>query len=256
MSHTYAPKLVVLAAVLAIVGACEEEDEIVPLPQASTSHPAPWDPDTAYESGLDVASLSPDVTNTLFPAPVGAQWVYEGHTEDGMERTEISVLEETKDVFGTTARVVRDTVYLEGELIEDTWDWYAQDADGNVWYLGEETYEYENGEKKCDCGSWESGVDGAQPGIVMLAAPKVGDAYRQEYYVNEAEDLAEIVELGVSITVAAGSFSDCIKTRDLSAIERDVEEFKTYCPGVGVVFEEAPADDETTELVEYTPPPG
>ena len=236
-------------AVGAITG-CAEEDEIVPLPAASTDHAAPWDPDTPYDPGLDVATLSPDITNPLFPAPVGAKWVFEGQTEDGMEHVEIEVLAETKEVYGTTARVVRDTVYLEGELLEDTWDWYAQDPEGNVWYLGEETYEYENGEVLCDCGAWEGGVDGALPGIAMLGSPKVGDAYREEFYAGEAEDIGEVVEVGISVTVAAGSFDGCIKTRELSAVERDVEEFKTWCPGVGVVLEETPADDERGELIE------
>ena len=107
-------------------------------------------------------------------------------------------------IEGITATVVRDTVYVDGELAEDTYDWYAQDKDGNVWYLGEDTHEYEDGEAVNAKGAWEYGKDGALPGIVMLADPEVGDAYRQEYYEGEAEDMGEVLEVGVTTEIALG----------------------------------------------------
>lgn len=239
-----------------VLGACSSGGEPVPFPAASYETPAPWDPDggDTYAPGVTPDRLQTTITNPFFPAVPGARWVYEGLSDEGLERIEITIDEETRDVWGVAATVQRDTVYVEGELVEDTWDWFAEDDAGNVWYLGEETYEYEHGEVVCDCGAWEAGVDSAMPGIQMLAEPRVGLVYRQEYLAGEAEDLAEIVALDVTVTVAAGTFTGCVRTRDLSALERDVEEFKTHCPGVGTVLEEKPADGERVELIEYSVP--
>jgi len=237
-----------LAAWLVLLASCGQ-NEAVPLPSPSDEGPAPWNPGTDYDPEVRPQDLSTRLDNPLFPGEVGTRWIYEGKTDKGTEHIEVEVLEETRMVWGVAATVIRDTVHLDGALIEDTWDWYAQDDAGNVWYLGEETHEYAHGKEVCACGSWESGVDGALPGIVMLAAPKLGRAYRQEYYAHQAEDLAELVALGIDVTVPAGTYHDCVKTRDLSAVERDVEEFKYACPGVGVVLEEE--GDERVELVEF-----
>jgi hypothetical protein len=217
--------------------------------------PANFDPDAPYTVSITGADLSPNVDNRFFPAPLGATWVYQAQTEEGTERTDVAVLSPmdangTKVVMGANARVIHDSVRLNGELIEDTWDWYGQDAAGNVWYIGEDTSEFDSGVLLCHCGAWEWGVNGALPGYVMLASPMVGDAYRQEYLVGEAEDVAEIVALNVPVTVAAGSFTGCLKTREVSVIDRSYEEFKFYCPGIGLVLEQA--DDERVELVAYS----
>ena len=128
-------------------------------------------------------------------------------------------------------------MFEDGELIEDTLDWYAQDVAGNVWYLGEDTAEYENGVIVSTAGSWEAGVDGAQPGIIMLADPQVGDVYRQEFYAGEAEDLAEITALTGSVSVEGGSWSgdEVLVTEEWTPLEPEVRERKTYALGVGVV---------------------
>ena len=212
--------------------------------------PAPFDPDREYEPDVDAADLSPEISNPLLPFPVGATWSYQAETDEGLEVIEIVVEVDTFAVWGADARVVRDTVFVADEMVEDTWDWYAQDARGHVWYLGEETYEYENGEVVCECGAWEAGVDGALPGIVMLADPQPGDTYRQEFYEGEAEDYAEIVELDVTVTVPAGTFDGCITTRDLSAIDPGLDEYKYYCPGVGNVLVEE--GDVRVELIAYS----
>jgi hypothetical protein len=102
----------------------------------------------------------------------------------------------------------------------------------------------------CDCGAWESGVDGALPGVIMLATPKVGDVYRQEYLVGEAEDIAEIVSLNETVTVPAGTFEGCLKTKDSSALDPSVFAYKYYCPGIGIALEEE--GDERVELIEYS----
>jgi hypothetical protein len=184
------------------------------------------------------------VDNPWFPLPAGAKWTYHADTPDGFEVNTVEVLEETRDVNGVTATVVYDLVYLGDELIEETWDWYAQDSDGNVWYLGEDTCEYEGGECVSTEGAWEWGVDGALPGVVMWADPVVdGQPYFQEFYEGEAEDVGEVLGVGESVEVPAGSFTDCVRTADTNRLEPDVVEQKLFCAGIGnVLVEEEDAD--------------
>jgi hypothetical protein len=128
---------------------------------------------------------------------------------------------------------VRDRVWLDGELIEDTDDWYAQDKDGNVWYFGEDVKNYENGVLVDRSGSWEAGVDGAKAGVVMWAQPEVGSIYYQEYYQGQAEDIGEVVSDNETVDVPYGTMSGCLQTEDTTPLEPDVLEYKYYCPGVG-----------------------
>jgi hypothetical protein len=190
------------------------------------------------------------------PLTPGSTWVYESIGAEEVERIEVVVLQETRDVMGVVSTVVRDTVTVEGELVEDTYDWYAQDAEGNVWYMGEETAEYENGEVISTAGAWEAGVDGALPGIVMQAEPEVGDAYRQEFYPGEAEDMAEVVRVGVAEELAEESFEDLVVIEEWTPLEPDVIEAKSYAAGVGVVLEEViEGGSGRIELVSFTPGP-
>lgn len=199
------------------------------------------------------------VTNQYFPLTPGTTWAYEGETDEGTETIVVEVLDETRVVNGVEATVVRDRVYLDGELIEDTYDWYAQDAAGNVWYLGEDSKEVENGEVVDTEGSWEWGVDGALPGIIMWADPAahVGEEYRQEYYEEEAEDWGKVVAIAQTVEVPFGTFTGCIKTEDWNALEGRAEslEYKYYCPDLGVTLE-APADapEEKVVLMDRTTP--
>jgi hypothetical protein len=128
-------------------------------------------------------------------------------------------------------------VSVAGELQELTFDWYTQDVDGNVWYFGEDSKEYANGVVTSTGGSWEAGVNGALPGIIMLADPRVGTAYRQEYYRGEAEDMGKVVALGEHVSVPAGSFDDVVVTQDFTPLEPSILERKYYAPGIGVVLE-------------------
>ena len=182
----------------------------------------------------------------------GTKYLYESKTNVGTERIEVEVTNERKQVLGIPVTVVRDRVYLDEVLLEDTRDWYAQDTSENVWYFGEEVSNYENGQFKDNAGAWEAGVDGAKPGIVMPADPKVGDSYRQEYYRGKAEDMGDIVALGKSVTVPYGTFNDCLQTRDWSRIEKTLNEFKYYCPSVGFLVKEENVSDasEKSELVD------
>jgi hypothetical protein len=137
---------------------------------------------------------------------------------------------------GITARVVRDTVSTDGEVVEDTFDWYAQDTDGNIWYLGEDTAEFENGKVDTREGSWEAGVDGAQPGVIMPATPEQGMSYRQEYYQGKAEDNGEVLALGRSASVPAGDYDGLLQTADTTPLEPDVLEHKYYARDLGLVL--------------------
>jgi hypothetical protein len=207
-----------------------------------------------YAPELDPADFVDGVDNAYLPFAPGMKWVYEGEEDGETERVEVEVLDETREIEGITATVVRDTVYVDGEIAEDTYDWYAQDKDGNVWYLGEDSHEYEDGKAVSASGSWEYGKDGALPGIVMLAHPEVGDAYRQEYYVGEAEDMGEVLEVGATKAVALGSYDDVLVTEDWNPLEPDVIEQKSYAPGVGLIFEaKVEGGEGESELTEFTP---
>ena len=198
-----------------------------------------------YAPELDPADFVAVVDNPYLPFLPGSRWTYEETNGDGeTEDIEIVVQDETREIAGITATVVRDTVTLGGVLVEDTHDWYAQDTEGNVWYLGEDVDNYDDqGELVDHEGSFEHGVDGAIGGIVMLADPEVGDAYRQEYFPGEAEDLGEVVRTGETVSVPFGDFEDVLVTRDWNPLEPEVIEEKWYAPGVGLVREVKVAGD-------------
>ena len=205
--------------------------------------------DETYQPVIDPASFVAVVDNSHFPLTPGTKWVY----QNGDERIEVTVTSDSKSVLGVPCVVVHDTVAIGGNVLEDTYDWYAQDVDGTVWYFGEDSTEYEDGEASTE-GSWEAGVDGAQPGIIMHAAPQVGSVYRQEYFACEAEDMGEVLSLNEAVTVPYGSFTDCVKTRDYTPLEPDVNEEKYYCPGVGLTLEVDLTTGERTELIELVQP--
>jgi hypothetical protein len=177
--------------------------------------------------------------------------VYEAQTAEGLERIEIAITGETKMVMGIETLVYHDREWLNDELVEDTMDWLAQDKDGNVWYFGEAVNNYENGVLTDHEGSWEAGVDGAKPGIWITGNPQIGDTYRQEYYVGEAEDIVEVVDVNVSVTTRMGTFNNCIKTFDFTPLDSQSKEHKYYCPELGsLVLIEHLVDGDRVELVE------
>jgi hypothetical protein len=187
---------------------------------------------------LDPADFTTAIDNPYWPMSPGSRWTYRETDEDGnVVEVVVTVSSETKVVAnGVTALIVRDTVTQDGDLIEDTFDWYAQDGDGNVWYLGEDTAEFENGEVTTTAGSFEAGVDGALPGIIIPADPEDGMRYRQEYYAGEAEDNGEILSTVEQVDVPLGHFTDVLLTKDTITIQPDVLEYKLYAPGVGPVL--------------------
>jgi len=206
-----------------------------------------------YDPDFDPADFVVGVDNPFLPLVPGTTWTYEGETEDGTETIVVEVLADTRTVAGIVAVVVRDRAFIDDELAEDTFDWFAQDRDGNVWYLGEDSKEIEDGEVVSTEGSWEAGVDGALPGIVMWADPAahVGEEYRQEYYEGEAEDWGKVVALGQDVAVAFGAFAGCVRIEEWNDLEPGELENKFYCAGIGLVLETK--EEERVELVEMTP---
>lgn len=185
------------------------------------------------------AEFTTEIDNPYWPMQPGSRWVYrETDTKGTVQRVVVTVTDRTKRIAnGVEARVVRDVVTEGGEAVEITDDWYAQDADGNVWYLGERTAEYEGGKVVTRAGSFEAGVDGAQPGIIMPADPQPGLEYRQEHYAGQAEDEAAIVTVGEEqVQVPAGRYTGVVMTRDTNPLEPKVQELKFYARDVGPVM--------------------
>jgi hypothetical protein len=187
---------------------------------------------------LDPASFSTRIDNPYFPLEPRTRFTYREVNESG-NTVEVVVIVTTatkRIANGVTARVVRDTVRRDGQLIEDTFDWYAQDRDGNVWYLGEDTVEFADGSVASRAGSWEAGVDGALPGIIMPAHPRPGMHYRQEYYAGEAEDNGAVLSTDERAEVPYGEFTDVLLTKDTTSLHPNVLEYKLYAKGVGPVL--------------------
>ena len=203
---------------------------------------------------LDPADFTTRIDNPYWPMAPGTRWIYRETAPDGTrQRVVVTVTRTTKLIAnGVTARVVQDVVTENSKPVEVTDDWYAQDRAGNVWYLGEDTAEYENGVVVSREGSFEAGVDGAQAGVIMPAKPRPGLRYRQEYYAGKAEDRAEVVSLHEQAEVPHGHFGRVLMTRDLNPLHPRILEFKFYARGVGPVLAigvSGGADRE--ELVSY-----
>ena len=192
--------------------------------------------DPKYHPVINPAKFTASVTNLYFPLKAGTTTILEGTRDGQPQHTEMVVTTETKTIMGVACTVIRDTVTSNGALVEKTTDWYAQAADGDVWYFGETTAEYANGQVSSTKGSWEAGVDGALPGIIMKAAPGVGDSYRQEYRPGEAEDMARVVRLDPARTVAGNLYKNIVVTEDRNPLEPDKVDQKDFAPGVGLVY--------------------
>jgi hypothetical protein len=179
------------------------------------------------------ADFSTRIDNRYWPMAPGTRWIY----REGDQRVAVTVTNQTKRIAtGVTARVVRDTVAEDGKIVEDTFDFYAQDKRGTIWYLGEDTAEFENGRLKTKEGSFEAGVDGARAGVIMPAHPRPGMRYRQEFYKGHAEDRGEVLSTREMAEAPAGRFRKALLTKDTNRLEPDVLEYKLYAPGVGPVL--------------------
>lgn len=186
----------------------------------------------AYSPSIDPAEFSTTIDNPYLPLVPGTRMVYESPGE----RIVVEVTRDTRTVMGVDTIVVRDVASAGGQVIEDTYDWYAQHRDGTVWYFGEDTKELENGQVTSTLGSWEAGVAGARPGIVMPGAPRVGHVYRQEYRPGVAEDMGEVLSVTERAAGPTGRFADVVKTRDTTPLDPELVEEKYYAAGVGLVL--------------------
>jgi len=190
-----------------------------------------------------------DIDNTYFTLEPKTAFTYKAEGADGCEVDVTTVTNRTRTIAGVTTRIVHDQAF-EGDtcttdpsaLVEDTFDYYAQDNSGNVWYFGEDTFHCQ-GAGNCtpSDGAWLAGVDGAVPGIIMLASPRSGDTYRQEFYPGHAEDQASVTSTGITVKLARedayppGAFTGCIKTKEFTVLDKGAVEYKYYCPDVGLV---------------------
>jgi hypothetical protein len=239
-----------LVASLALV-ACGGDDETTREADAGAELPQGSEP-----VKLDPAEFTTEIDNRYWPMKPGSRWVYREFDSEGTEqRVVVTVTDKTKRIAnGVEARVVRDVVTENGVPVEVTDDWYAQDSTGNIWYLGEATTEYENGKSTSTAGSFEAGVDGAEPGIILPADPQPGMTYRQEYYKGVAVDEGEIVRVGVQAEVPAGHYTDVLMTQDTNPLEPKVLEFKFFAPDVGPVLAVGVSGgSDREELLRYTP---
>jgi hypothetical protein len=193
------------------------------------------------------------IDNPYFPLAPGMSWTYEGFKEGESLSDVMTVTGDSKTLMGVPLTVVRDTAYQDGIKAEDTFDWYAQDDAGNVWYFGEDTREFdENGNVTSTEGSWEAGHNGNLPGILMLAHPHSGATYRQEFGIDVAVDESTVLSLHRHLTVPFDSYANVIETKEYSCIEKGVDH-KWYAPGVGNIKELAVANgQEMIELVDFS----
>jgi hypothetical protein len=192
---------------------------------------------TASAPVFDPTNFVAVIDNPYYPLPVGRTLVYSGIKDGQTQRDTVTVTNQTKVILGVTATVVSDIADHNGTLLEKTSDWFAQDKQGNVWYLGEDTVHYLAHGKTDTSGSWEAGVNGAQPGIIMEANPQIPDSYRQEYFAGQAEDTAWIVNRGETTTVPYGKVRNVLTTLEATRLEPGGYDKKVYGPGIGIVSE-------------------
>jgi hypothetical protein len=247
------PTLVIAAgaALALVVGACGSNDDESGSGGTATQVASTL-PTGSQHVELNPADFTTNITNPYWPMKVGSKWVYK---ENGSQVV-VTVTDKTKKIAnGVTARVVHDVVSENGEPIEVTDDWYAQDKEGNIWYLGEKTAEYKNGKVVTRAGSFNAGKDGAEAGIIMPAKPEVGQTYRQEYYAGEAEDFASVLSLDATAKVPFGSYTGCLQTKDVNPLDKPQQvEHKFFCKGVGPVkvVTVAPEKGGGEDLVSFT----
>jgi hypothetical protein len=219
--------IAVLVAVLAVAGAAGIVSAAPSTEMSAKAPPVPVMP----PPGDFVRTID----NPYLPLKPGTTFLYRGTKDGEAAKNTIDVTRQTKTILGVRAIVVIDKAFVAGRAEEKTFDWYAQDNRGNVWYLGEDSFDRKNGKWVRNDGSWEAGVDGAKAGIVMESHPQVGDTYRQEYYPGHAEDVARVLSTHESVTVPYGSFRNVLETRDWSLLEPGVVEHKYFARRVGEV---------------------
>lgn len=237
--------------------ACDSKPDSAPL--SPSSQVSPITPNAGWAPVLNPADFVPGGTNSFFPLIPNTTFRYRAETADGVELGLTEVTSAVKTILSINAVVVHDRVYLDAngsgladgtlcsadpgftsELIEETFDWYATHNDGTVWYLGEDSKEFDECTLVGTTGSWEAGQNDARPGIIMLASPVVGQSYRQEFAKDIAEDWARVLHLSRSVSVPASDYTGCLETMDWTYLDPGQREHKFYCPGVGLALEVSP----------------
>jgi len=259
-----------LALLAVLTAACASSNPSPPpavsTPIEATTPPAPKSPAQASvgpstatsvtasagpAGSFDPSSFSATVDNAWFPLKPGTKLVYKGVRDGEPAIDTVTVTGDTKIVNGAPAIVVHDELTLKGKLVERTDDWYTQDRDGNVWYVGEDTAELDDAGKVTSTeGSWEAGVNGAVPGIFMPAQPQIGDSHSQEYLAGQAEDHFVVLLTDTKVKVPAGSYTGAMLTAEWTRLEPSILTEKSYVSGIGEVREaDVVGGDETLELV-------
>lgn len=190
------------------------------------------------------------ITNPYLAYEPGKVFHYCGETDEGTEEIVVTVTDDTRVIMGVTTTVIHDQAYLDGQLVEDTFDWVAQDDEGNVWYFGEFSQEIENGQVVSTEGSWEAGVDDALPGILMLAEPAKNLSYAQEFAPDVAEDRARVKSIDAEVSIDLGDFEDVLQTLEWTPLEPGAREYKYYAAGTGLILETPTNSDEGIALCE------
>jgi hypothetical protein len=195
-------------------------------------------PGAQYRPNIEPADFSANIGNPWFPLRPGTTMTYAGTREGKQARELVTVTGHTQVIDGVTTRIVFDRLFLNGKLAERTFDYYAQDDDGNVWYFGEDTAGLdEHGQLTDTSGSFRAGVKGAQPGVFMQAHPEIGRLFRQEWFAGQAEDQFKVVSFHGNVTVPFGSFHNALKTAETTDLEPGTLDNKYYVRGVGEVKE-------------------
>jgi hypothetical protein len=227
----------VIACCIVFITACQKEStrSVPPVTDASSANGLVSDGALIQ---IDPNNFVMGIDNPYFPQVPGTTYYYKQvFKEDGdlgTQDIQVDVTHDTKVILGVTCEIVHDVVREQGKITEDTYDWFAQDKQGNVWYFGEDTKALEDGQW-VTTGSWEAGVNGAQPGIVMLAHPEdhIGETYRQEYLKDSAEDRAKVLSVNSTTSIQLGTFNNCVVTQETTRLEPGVKEYKYYAPGIG-----------------------
>jgi hypothetical protein len=200
-----------------------------------------------YNPSIDPARFVAVINNPYMPLIPGTTYIYRSDSAAEPESIVVTVTDRTRTILGVKCVVVDDRAWVNGELDEATFDWYAQDDSMNVWYFGEDSKSYADDEAESTEGSWEAGVGSAKPGIVMRGHPKAGDIYRQEYQRGGAEDMAAVLDLVGSAVVPCGFYVNCLRTREWTPLEPGLEEHKYYAPGIGLVLTASGRGDQARE---------
>ena len=234
MPRRFAPAALPALAAMVLVG-CGSQAPTQPS-DAPSAQRLPADASaSARTADFDPDRFVPTIDNPLFPLVPGTRFVYVGSEDGEPLRDVVDVTHDRKTILGVRATVVLDRLYNSGDLVEKTFDYFAQDRHGNVWYLGENTKEFEDGRVVTTDGTWLAGVGGARPGIFMPAHPMAGQTVQQEFAAGVAEDQSTFVDVHTAVTLPSRTLRRCVETHDFTRLEPGAVEAKWYCRGVGLV---------------------